>query len=724
MTENRRLPNHEDTQRRLEYLKKQIAEKDKQLKEIAEARKRREEAQKRAEEEIRPTTFEELLQYSHALWSRQLLVGTRAESTWGPIAARREKLCPEELCHWSDFPKEMAIIFDDVCRFLKLADKAAPRLFHSVSLLTWLSKDVVAEPLRSEAELDMYEYMAVVKPVTDIIRELSKFDDARVPFRLPNNVRFQRNCGGALEKEEEAGTWPDWYCFHRTDGNDECPLTTSVLKPPHKLDVQCLRAGLRDMNFVEKVVTKDTIPADKDGKTKSTAETRTGAILAEAYNVMIEEGVEFSYISSGFAYVFLHVPKNEFWKLYYFICEPNVDVHQKSDEIEIEKTSIARVLCFCLMCCRSTVRDQMWRNEAKKRLRTWGEHLDSMLAKISNADPPQTPSGSDHQSSESEHLPSLPPSERVAEGHRVTTRSMTNRCRLPEESPPPPPHADSPDDSDDVQAAQGRERGFSQVSSSPTQRASSTRSTRPEQRGQGHQHANRFCTQRCLLGLQQGGRLDDACPNVGIHQQGAGGDQHRIDATQLVQMLKRQLDHDLDHYCTPMSGCGSYGAPFKITCATYGYTIVGKGTTSGLWEEVSREAEIYRVLRKVQGSAVPVFLGAIDMDQTYFLHGAGRIQHMLLMGWGGEKINSVDANSQLSQEISRSKNQLRLCGVVHYDLRLDNMLWNEELGRVLIIDFHLCRIDPRSKAERFRSLKRRSRPGKDEWLKRHCPNAG
>ncbi|KAL1977545.1 hypothetical protein VTN31DRAFT_404 [Thermomyces dupontii] len=422
MAENPGLSNEED-QRQLEYLLKQLADKDKQLKEEAEARKEAEDAQKRAEAETWPTTFEELLRYSNELLSRQLLVGTRAESTRGTIAARREKLCPEELCHWSDFPREMTKIFDDVCRFLKPADKAAPRLFHSSANLNGLSKYVVAEPLRSEADFNMYEYMAVVQPVVGIIQELSKFDDARVQFQLPNGVRFHANHAGALETKEgvgddQSGTrpWPDLYCFHRTDDNAECLLTTVELKPPHKLDVQCLRAGLRDMDFVEEVVMKDTIPTDEDGKTRSTAETRTGVTLAQEYNVMIEEGVEFSYISNGFAYVFLHVPKNEFWKLYYFICEPNVDVNQESDEIEIEKTSIARVLCFCLMCCRSTVRDQKWRNEAKKSLRTWGEHLDGMWAKISSPDAPRTPSSSDHQSSESEYLPSSPPSERVAGG--------------------------------------------------------------------------------------------------------------------------------------------------------------------------------------------------------------------------------------------------------------------------------------------------------------------
>jgi hypothetical protein len=29
--------------------------------------------------------------------------------------------------------------------------------------------------------------------------------------------------------------------------------------------------------------------------------------------------------------------------------------------------------------------------------------------------------------------------------------------------------------------------------------------------------------------------------------------------------------------CTPLGGCGAYGAPFKLSCAVYGYTVIGKG---------------------------------------------------------------------------------------------------------------------------------------------------
>ncbi|KAI2825401.1 hypothetical protein CBS147321_1049 [Aspergillus niger] len=113
--------------------------------------------------------------------------------------------------------------------------------------------------------------------------------------------------------------------------------------------------------------------------------------------------------------------------------------------------------------------------------------------------------------------------------------------------------------------------------------------------------------------------------------------------------------------------------------------MVGKGTTSGLWDEVRREKDVYRVLNQVQGSAVPVFLGAIDLAKSYYLHGAGEIRHMLIMAWGGEPIGH---DQTFALEIARSKKEIYSLGVLHHDLRRDNILWNAELGRALIIDFH------------------------------------
>jgi hypothetical protein len=75
---------------------------------------------------------------------------------------------------------------------------------------------------------------------------------------------------------------------------------------------------------------------------------------------------------------------------------------------------------------------------------------------------------------------------------------------------------------------------------------------------------------------------------------------------------------------------------FKLTCTIYGYTVLGKGTTAGLWKEVSREAQVHQILRKAQGSAVPVSLGTIDLAKPYFLHGPGEIRHLFVMGWGNK----------------------------------------------------------------------------------------
>ncbi|KAL4779080.1 hypothetical protein BJX76DRAFT_341832 [Aspergillus varians] len=382
-----------------------------------------------------------------------------------------------------------------------------------------------------------------------------------------------------------------------------------------------------------------------------------------------------------------------------------MDVNPEDPEVfQQPTTAITRVLCLCLMSFQSSIRGQSWRNTARSKLPLWETSFNYTWSQIPNEELQQAPPDSEYASSEhtgSEYLPSSP-LKSTERGAQSRTRSQAGCAPMVTT----PQHTDS-SDSDSGPAAQGRKRGFSQVTSSPLTRLSSTRPVdrSPPPGGRHQQHTASYCTQRCLLNLKERGLLDDRCPNVNLHRDGPHGDRHRIDAEQLVQMLKQQLDLDLDHNCTPFGVCGSYGAPFKITCARYGYTVVGKGTTSRLWKVVSREEEVYRVLQKAQGSAVPVFLGTVDLNMIYFLHGAGEIRHMLLMGWGGESLGKTEEDS-IRHEISRSRRQIRMLGVIHQDLRRENMLWNHELGRVLIIDFHRSQVDRRPMEKRVGSMKR------------------
>lgn len=172
-----------------------------------------------------------------------------------------------------------------------------------------------------------------------------------------------------------------------------------------------------------------------------------------------------------------------------------------------------------------------------------------------------------------------------------------------------------------------------------------------------------------------------------------------------MRLLKAQLDENIDQ-CSLIGSCGAYGAPFKLTCTTYGYTVVGKGTTSELWKDVSHKAQVYQVLRKAQGSAVPVFLGMINLAKIYFLHRAGEIHHMLVMGWGGENTTTMELALWLHQEIHRSNKEIKALGIIYKDLQGDNILWNKELGRVLIIDFHCSTLKHLPTSKRPQTAKR------------------
>lgn len=76
------------------------------------------------------------------------------------------------------------------------------------------------------------------------------------------------------------------------------------------------------------------------------------------------------------------------------------------------------------------------------------------------------------------------------------------------------------------------------------------------------------------------------------------------------------------------------------------------------------------------------------------------------MGWGGETVGDPPLDKIIQHAVSRSVREIRRFGVVHQDLRPDNILWNAELGRALIIDFQLCTLDRRLLHKHPGALKR------------------
>ncbi|KAJ5544138.1 hypothetical protein N7494_005417 [Penicillium frequentans] len=611
--------------------------------------------------------------------------------------------------HWQNPPSHRKVLPNSIGTLVRLPRAASkglqsepgrvPRLFSPLPELEGLGRRFARKPLSSEQDLEAYERFGVEEHVHDIISELCKLPAACDEFGLGDGIQFSnhtnslsRNVTFEADTSQPLSTpnpRPDQFCIHRVDGNTNTLLTTVEYKPHHKLPDATFRMGLRPMDLWKKMVRSNKIPTEHDAKLRYNAERLVCSAIVQEYHVMIQEGLEYSYLTNGITRVLLRVPQDEPTTLYYFFCDPHNEVNAGGDiTSHLWKTSVARVLCLCLMAFRSPVRGQEWRN------RIFINGRQALTTRVRKS----------REKNYSRFLTPIAPTLNFRVQilvHPMNCRRHL-RCRLPQRAVEYL-HVLKPD----VHLRRSDHGRAHLTRPTPTQIKYLAISGGSVKLRLHHPLSEQVVgkvqglTKKTILDavLRNFARSDvysayklgtsELCPNVDHHRRGQDDPtQHPISAEDLMISLKGQLDENIDR-CIPLGACGSYGAPFKLTCTIYGYTVIGKGTTSGLWKEVSREAQVYQILRKAQGSAVPVFLGNIDLAKIYFLHGAGQIRHMLIMGWGGECTSTIPLTPHLSREIHRSNKEVQALGIIHEDLRRENVLWCEELGRALIIDFHL-----------------------------------
>ena len=217
-----------------------------------------------------------------------------------------------------------------------------------------------------------------------------------------------------------------------------------------------------------------------------------------------------------------------------------------------------------------------------------------------------------------------------------------------------------------------------------------------------------YCTQACLRGLVRGAYFDNSCPNIELHRQGKKGRSHLLNTEQFSEMVRLQLGTDLDINCKDLRLQGARGALFKVTLASHGYTFVGKATREVFVPDLKHEGRMYGLLRSIQGKKIPVYLGNIDLIMPWRdLH--VKLIHMLLMSWGGKEVDSVHPKRRFDTEIKQFETRLARLGVQHEDIRPPNMLWNEETGGVMFIDFERSTEIPSSALQEISPNKKRKR---------------
>ena len=719
----------QELRRQLEK-EKRLREDDRRLREQAE------QSQIHAEEQLRlqtqATTLPEFLDACHVHLFLSLAVQKYSDSTTGDPANADRKLRPAQIREWTSFPNEQVSIWED----LMDTAFATERHFTPLLALQEYGKETRGRMVGSELDLSYFQRQTVESRVAAIVQQLHANPRLRQIFCLNGDIIFENHAntltdestivadmnslsltqrqprrsdrltarsrrggrsaqppaqppGGGQNATQPRSSRPraDQFCVYNQGPEVKVPAFIIEYKAPHKVTLAHIKAGLQDMDL-DKVLClqKEESPEDVCRRT-------VAAVITQTFSYMVHGGLEYGYVCTGEAFIFLRVPDNDPSTVYYYLSVPGEDVGPTTGwmgdlngDNRLHLTALGQVLAFTLRALQVPVRDTAWTNWAARKLQTWEMVYDDLLDGIAEENIPS-----------SSFKPSTRSRNEYCRASPVKTRSKSavvascNSSQL----------LGSLDDDDDGDAGEG----FDPDTPSrrrprlPRPSASSSLPAVPKSQGSRSEgQPRKYCTQKCLLGLIKGGELDQKCPNVSDH----GIGRHQLNRTTLIRRLNRQLSNDnlqpdSKLGCESLHMHGTRGALFKITLWSHGYTCVGKGAPVEFVEGSKREELVYSYLTPVQGISVPVLLGSLRLRRPFYYDGIAEIVHLMLMGYAGRKLarqHDLD-RSRMVQQAENSLQAIHNLGVLHRDPIPGNLIWNEENGRVMFIDFERAAVQNR-----------------------------
>lgn len=491
-------------------------------------------------------------------------------------------------------------------------------------------------------------------------------------------------------------TRPDGWGVRTHPDGDESHAFVYDYKAARKIAAESVKLAVsKEILFLDVMlrVNSSKTQNDADGRGQERTEELIAMALTQVFDYMVRNEVTYGYVTAGESLLFLHVDQSDLQTLYCHVCLPGEDVGDQSDENwssnRVAYTAVAQLASFCLLTLLSDALRGASLDEtshlAESTLQKWPELYEDARHVLSAGDT-DSPSAPSSQSTDANFASSA-----GATGREITLRSRSSRktCKTLDadawdEDEDDDARSDGPPDTRKQTSFRKRKDGPSSGSSEDGAEIPSRVPTGP------------YCTQKCLLALKRGGVLDRSSPNVRLHRAAGGGSHHPISASDFTKLVSEQLHR------SPYLGCdaldrsgkkGSSGVLFKLDLAPYGYTFVGKGAWSSLPTVLEHETRIYDRLDRLQGDVVPVHLGVVSLDWGHALAGGIRIHHMMLLLWAGEK--AADARvPNLAAEMGRCLKAVWAEGVKHWDERDDNLLWNAERARVMLIDFDCATLVP------------------------------
>lgn len=705
----------------------QLADALKKLEEVearlAEERQRREEEQRRrelAEADARhsqPTNITQYLEACHTLSLALEVVTDATSTTQGDTTKPAGRPYPQRILPWDDFPTRQEKVWEMLSP--PYNNKQA---YPSPHQLEYVRKYL--DPISSELGLRHFARETVENPVRTLIEEVYKDEQLREALKLHGTMMFESHTNLPLPSdasvEEDMGRMSisdtnashtsgsrskgkgrqshnagrrtkggsaDQFCIYEMLDGRRLPIVSIEYKPPHKLPLVQIVAGLRgEIRPAEEVMNKE------GDSFEFLSKSLVAAVITQLFSYMVRKGILWGYVFVGEAIIFLHIPDDPTTVLYH-LSIPRLDV-QDGDENRLHRTSVAQVFAFVLNSLSTDAPSQSWHDLAAT-LDTWAVEYVDILKKI-----PETERKQRHEIS---YKPGRWKGF-VRSPIRTRSRRVADPCLRPgdarvHESSSESDSNDTPPTPTPNRTATGRRQ---EAKNSATRRGARRHQRAEDGPDQERKRATLarqieewpFCTQKCLLGLAYGGDLDHQCPNVRDHEEG------HIPLSKFLILICDQLSNDRgpDADCTPLYLEGLRGVLFKVRLSSNGYTFVAKGMRRVDRRHLAHESRIYNHLRPLQGNYIPVSLGMVDLRLPYYYNG-GIYTSMLFLSWAGRPLHRFlppNLEPQILDQVNHALEGVHRQQVLHTDAKSHNWLWNEQLGKLMLIDFERAKICARS----------------------------
>ncbi|KJZ70625.1 hypothetical protein HIM_09980 [Hirsutella minnesotensis 3608] len=650
--------------------------------------RRREEEQRRREEEqrrreaaeqlavaSRPQTLQQYLETCHSLHLAMQVMTDRSSTTQGETTNPAGRIFPRRIIPWDDFVVRQEEIWDDLSMgelFSKPAFPSQHQMEYVESLLKPISSELgsgissATLGLQGTVTFESHTNLGTTNdPISAPMGNMSLGRGSAGPAattsapKPPSAPKSRRRARGK-------GNRADQFCIYRTSDGQDVPALAIEYKAPHKLSVDEVVTGLESEIQPE----RDVI--NKDGQGFAfTARRLAAAVVTQLFSYMIGKGIQYGYVCTGQAFVFLHIPDDPS-TVYFSVCVPNQDV-MYDEETRLHRTAVAQVFAFILQALRARPPPETWHDEAET-LGTWAVEYDDILRNIP---------ASERKRKEPRASPYRPQRWKGFKRSPIRTRSG---CHPPgstigqpkdddEDPPSPTPNLSRTGGKTSAAGSRGggkhgRHRGKQQQSGPATKPDIQSRP---------------FCTQRCLLGLAYGWPMDESCPNADNHGQG------HINRLEFLRLIRDQLatDRGRDADCAPIHRSGSRGSLFKVRLSSHGYTLVAKGVESLDLACLQHENEMYDRLRPIQGKYVPVCLGSIDLVRPYY-YDSGVYVHFLFLSWAGQPLlhcTDEAVKAGIDDAVSKIFKAMHKLRVLHRDAEPRNMLYSPDSGKLMVVDF-------------------------------------